>query len=257
MDCLYAMAPNEEDLLKFALDEEPLPEEASKHLEQCAVCQQRLARYKQVNSSLIAYLYRCQCPTGTQLSLYCADLLPADKRVSIAAHLLDCPLCAAEASETRRFMAEVKPEPAPLFSASAAIRRIIGTPARPQAQLALRGSNGSSAPEPVWPRQYHAESIDLSLHLTRGRGEDYMLLGILTSSDPEESIDAFEGAKAELYLAPGPLALEGDAQGETPLLRTLVDDLGNLVFSTVPAGQYVLVVHLPGRELIVEGLGIK
>ncbi|HYU74255.1 MAG TPA: hypothetical protein VEL31_16410 [Ktedonobacteraceae bacterium] len=43
MDCLHAMAPNDEELLNFALDEEALPEPKRAHLEQCEVCQQRLA----------------------------------------------------------------------------------------------------------------------------------------------------------------------------------------------------------------------
>jgi hypothetical protein len=36
-----------------------------------------------------------------------------------------------------------------------------------------------------------------------------------------------------------------------------VDDLGNIVFKPVPAGEYVMIVHLPGRELVVEGLTIE
>lgn len=107
MDCLHPLAPSDEELLSFALDGEALPELKKGHLDQCDICQQRLARYKHVNSALVSQVYRRLCPSGTQLSFYCADLLPADEKTTIAAHILDCPLCAAEASDTRRFMNEV------------------------------------------------------------------------------------------------------------------------------------------------------
>ena len=103
MDCQNSIAPTDEELLSFALDGEALPGAARTHLEQCATCQQRLTRYEQANAYLISHLYRSQCPTGEQISLYCADLLPEDERMRIATHVLECPLCAAEVEDTRRF----------------------------------------------------------------------------------------------------------------------------------------------------------
>ena len=105
MDCLNPTAPDDEEPLQFALDGEALSAEASRHLEQCTSCQQRLASYKNIHTSLVSRLYRSQCPDGTKLSLYCADLLPPGERLSIANHLLDCPLCAAEAADARQFLA--------------------------------------------------------------------------------------------------------------------------------------------------------
>src|SRR5258708_30164420 len=107
MDCLQSMAHNDEELLGFALDGEALPVAKKAHLDQCDICQQRLARYKHVNSTLVSQVYRQLCPSGTQLSFYCADLLPADEKTTVAAHILDCPLCASEALKKRRFMHEV------------------------------------------------------------------------------------------------------------------------------------------------------
>ena len=80
--------------------------EMSRHLEQCVTCQQRIALYKQGHSFLVSRLYRRQCPDGTTLSLYCAGLLPEDQRTGIKNHILDCPLCAAEAEDSRQFLAE-------------------------------------------------------------------------------------------------------------------------------------------------------
>ncbi len=84
-----------------------------------------------------------------------------------------------------------------------------------------------------------------------------MLLGILTSVDTSESVDAFEGIPGYLYAAPGPFTNEGDEDTEIPLRGTQVDDLGNIVFSNVPIGEYVMIVHLPDRELVIDGLTIE
>jgi hypothetical protein len=257
MDCFDSVAPTDEELLAFALEDEALPEAKRLHLEQCSICRQRLAAYHEVNTGLISHLYRRFCPGGTQISLYCADLLSIDERMRIAAHILECPLCAIEVADTRRFMREVPIIPEPLNMSSsplAAVRRVIGTLVRQQAQLVTRSDSG--IPDYVWPRQYHAETIDLSLHLSRASSGASMLLGILTSADDEESVDAFEGANAELYPALHP-GTNGDIQPHEPLLRTQVDDLGNIVFTGGPMGTYTLLVHLPQLELVIESINIE
>ncbi|GAC1518299.1 MAG: hypothetical protein NVS3B14_20560 [Ktedonobacteraceae bacterium] len=104
MDCLHESAPTDEALIGFAFDDETLSPGAQDHLEQCATCQQRLARYQQTNACLVARLYRNQCPTGMELSLYSGGGLSPEDRQRIAGHLLDCPLCMAEVEETRRFL---------------------------------------------------------------------------------------------------------------------------------------------------------
>lgn len=251
MDCLHALALNDEEILGLAFEEEKvvLPEPKRAHLKQCEICQQRVNRYKKVNQSLISHLYRKECPDGTKLSLYCADLLPDEERVHIAAHILDCSLCTAEVVSTRRFMRDVPfDDLGPISTYMQTIRRIFGVLVRQQAQLVLRDGNVGKA----WPRQYHIESIDLSLHLPRATNGDYMLVGILTSADESVSVDAFEGARAELFAG-----TYAERTTKTPLRRVMVDDLGNIVFSSVPAGNYFLLIHLPGRELVIEQITIE
>jgi hypothetical protein len=252
MDCLNSIAPTDEQLLAFALDGDTLSETTRNHLEQCQTCQRRLARYEQAYTYLLSHLYRSQCPSGEQLSLYCAGLLPDEDRINIANHVLDCPLCAIEVAETRSFLQEQDIElPVSSFSPRALARRIFATRVmRPQLQFAVRGDESEAA----WPRQYKAESVDISLHLSRTSSGEHMLLGILTSTDLAESVEALEGIPAELYSAPWPPPENGDKTAATPLLRTQVDDLGNIVFRPVPAGEYVMVIYLPNRELVIEGL---
>jgi hypothetical protein len=256
MDCLNSKAPTDEELISFALDDEALPTEANIHLQQCETCQKRLARYKQVNTYLLSHLYRSQCPSGQELSLYCADLMPEEDRIRIANHILDCPLCTSEVAETRKFLRTLDVElPVSSFSPRALLRPIFASRViQTQPQFAVRGGDTS---ETSWPRQYKAESVDLSLHLSSASSGERMLLGILTSVDPNESVDALEGVTAELYTAPGPLATNGGKPTAPPLLNTQVDDLGNIVFKPVPNGQYVLIIYLPNRELVIEDIIIE
>src|SRR5579864_4224823 len=107
------------------------------------------------------------------------------------------------------------------------------------------------APRSDFPRQYRAESLDISLHLSRSSSGSYMLLGILTSRNANEGIDAFEGMNVELYAAPGPLGTNGDKRADKPLLSTKIDDLGHIIFIDVPQGEYVMVLLLRGLEVIV------
>jgi hypothetical protein len=112
MECLDPMAPNDEELLDYALDEGPLSGAVQKHLEQCSICQQRLAPYKSMHTSLLRALYRSQCPSATTLSHYCANLLSIDQAADVAEHLSYCPLCASEIEETQRILADAEPFPA-------------------------------------------------------------------------------------------------------------------------------------------------
>jgi hypothetical protein len=254
MDCLNSIAPNDEELISFALDDEALPTEANNHLQQCEICQERLARYKQTNAYLLSHLYRSQCPSGQELSLYCANLVSEDDRIRIANHVLDCPLCANEVAETRAFLRTLDIDlPILAFSPRAFLRPIFATRVfRTQPQFAVRG--GSDSSETPWPRQYKSETIDLSLHLSFTSKGERMLLGIITSVDPDESVEIFEGVAAELYSAPGPLSSNGDKPTSPPLLRIQVDDLGNFVFKPVPTGQFIMIIYLPNSELVIADI---
>ena len=107
-----------------------------------------------------------------------------------------------------------------------------------------------------------AGEIDLSLHLSRTSDGETMLLGIITSTNAAETVDAFEGVAVDLYSAPGPLLRESDGkqrdtEDATPILSTQVDDVGNIFLEPVPPGDYVMIVHLPDQEVVIEGLTIN
>ena len=95
---------SDEELFDTAVERKILPLGAARHLEQCAYCQKELAEYTEINTRLLTLLYRRQCPSGITLSAYCADLLPNVEMRAVERHLRECPLCAAEAEDTRHFL---------------------------------------------------------------------------------------------------------------------------------------------------------
>jgi hypothetical protein len=252
MDCLHAMAPNEEEILGFALDEKPLSVSTRTHLEQCEICQKRLANFKQLNRTLLAQMYRRFCPSGMQLSMYCEGLLPPDEMRPIAVHLHECPLCAAEVADTCRFMEITNLDTMLVpFSPCEGVRRVEARLVHQQVQQVTPGREDMAGK--AW--QYRADSMDLSLHLSHVSSGGYMLRGILTSADNQESVDAFEGARAELYTTTG--AEKAEEEGVEPLCQEIVDDRGNIVFTLVPVGSYTLILHLPEQKVVIEDITIK
>ncbi len=103
--CLDSLAPNDEELMRYVLDGEPLSDRAKKHLERCSSCQQRAATYGETNVFLTSKLYRSACPSSTELTNYCTrvslNLLSGDERIRIADHCNICPLCRAEVTSLR------------------------------------------------------------------------------------------------------------------------------------------------------------
>ena len=230
-DSSHKLALSDEELQGLALDGEALPVEKQEHLAQCPLCRQRLAEISQIHETLVTHFYRRFCPDGTQLSLYSADLLKTEERTRIANHLLECPLCTTEVAYSRRFLRDVPAEMEPIFSPLAAVRRVFGVLTKQQAQLVTRAS-AENNPQ-AWPRQYRAENVDLSLHLSRASKGEHMLLGILTGTNSDENVDQFEGASAELYSGSLVADIE-QAPQQKPVQSTQIDDLGNIVFSSVP-----------------------
>ncbi len=275
-ECLNPMAPNDEELMRYALDGEALSEQAKEHLDSCLICQQHMAFYTDANAFLTSELYRSQCPSPTQLTDYCApvvlNLLSNDERMYIAEHANACPLCSAEIDSIRRDLATTNlfPEPESTglaavlsFSPKATIRRLVATLQTQRPQLVTRSSdspnsaNGGTASDASWPKHYKAETLDISLHLSRSSTGEMMLLGLFTSTDPQQNTEAFEDCAVDLYINPMTEQAMQNGHATTPLLTTKVDDLGNIVFKAVPVGAYSLLVHLPDTEIAIEGINVE
>src|SRR5437667_8212475 len=96
---------SDEELFGAVVERKAVPPGAARHLEQCKDCQKELVEYTEINTHLLTLLYRRQCPSGITLSAYWADLLPQVEMGAVRKHIRECPLCAAEVEDTRRFLA--------------------------------------------------------------------------------------------------------------------------------------------------------
>lgn len=265
MNCLDSMAPNEEELLRYALDDEPLKMSAEEHLAHCSLCRQRLATYKRINTFFISNLYRSQCPDPTHLNHYCANMLSVEDTLLITDHLKMCPLCANEVLDIRKFLADFEPFPAPvpLSSHVDSFKQVLASLVTWQPQMVMRHIPAESHGA-LWPRQYRAGSLNISLHLSRTSNGNIILLGLFSSTNPDESIDDLEGIVVELHRvrpstsdANGQHMQQEELLQEIPFMCTSIDDLGNVVFKAVPVGEYRLVVHLLDSDLVIKGLTIE
>jgi hypothetical protein len=246
MNCLHAMAPGDEDIIKYVLDEASLSQEARAHIDQCSTCQRRLARYKDINLYLISKLYRHQCPDSLQLSLYCADALSEEERTQVAAHVVYCPLCTQEVADTRRFLADTDLAN-PLPSLQDAVRRITAILIPPQPAFVTRRAVTTT----TWPQQYRAEAFSFLLGLSSDRYGKHSLIGTLSHVSETISLDVAEGKEAQLY------RISEHDYTDTPYASTLIDDLGSFILPELSDGTYRLVVRLPDCELIVDDLVIE
>ncbi len=201
--CSRPLAPSDEELLRHALDGETLSIVTKEHLEQCTFCQQRLASYTTTNNFILSHLYRSQCPDSTILSHYCVGTLSVDKALYVANHLKICPLCTNEIAETRLLLTTFEPFPVDHSSTLTAHRttsHIIASPIPWQPQPMIWNGRDYEQ-EQQWPRQYQASTISISLHLTRDRQGEILLLGQLSSTDGAEHIELFTNTQVELYTA--------------------------------------------------------
>ena len=261
--CLRPLAPTDEELLRHALDGENLSVAAKEHLEQCTFCQQRLADYTSTNDLILSRLYRSQCPDATRLSHYCIGALSINEARSVASHLEFCPLCTNEVAETRLLLATFEPFPKEHSPAPSAASHIIASPVPWQPQpLTWNGSDYKR--EQLWPRQYQADMISISLHVARDKQGPILLLGLLSSTNRTEHVELLTGTKVELYLAhdASPFSVKeylpdfGSSHTQGPLLSTQVDALGHIVFKSVPPGLYLMIIYLPETEVVIEELNI-
>jgi hypothetical protein len=263
----HVLAISDESLMSVAYDEDTLSESERAHLRQCELCQQKLTLYKRTNALLRAKFYRFQCPSGVELNYYCLGMLSDDRRKSIDSHILDCLSCADEVQEIRQTQANFEAFPASTLASSTphAIRRLIATYVvnqptqlfsredtsrvlREDAVVVLR----DEAPRKGWPRQYQADSIDLSLHLSHTSSGEMMLIGIITSSNVTTKVSDFKGSKVHLYYTPGPLTeMSQSVETADPLLSTGIDGGGNFALEPLPVGSFVMLIRLPEQEILI------
>ena len=214
--------------------------QVTQHIDFCPDCSATAGEYARLQHRLRIRLDRFDCPSPHELGDYELGLLGALERTQVAAHVLDCPHCAAELRTLRDFLAEdLAP---PNLGVIERVRRVVATLLTPPPNPALAGLRGTAD---VTTQTYRAG--DLTVSLTTGPGTDRQrrtasLAGLIWSEDP-----AAEGRLA------GTVALIAADGGRR---TTQIDDLGNFAFDEVTPGTYGLEVAIGDRIVAIEDLSI-
>ena len=98
-NCLHSQAPKDDELLRYVLEGEALPQPAETHIVKCNSCRQQLESLASINAFLLRRLYRYQCPDMNILARYSAGLASLSEGLSVLSHLHTCPICAQEIHE--------------------------------------------------------------------------------------------------------------------------------------------------------------
>jgi hypothetical protein len=254
-DCSHPLLLDEEDLLRYVLDDEPLSPEALEHVNQCSPCQGRLSRYKQINTYLLKNIYRSTCPSPTLLNHYVAQLLIPEEAIAIDHHLNICPLCIQEVQDTRLLIANFDPFPEHSFPEGKTLERITAFPVSGLYQESAEKLFSEWENRP-WHGQYQVSDLLISLYSSQTIQGDYNLSAHITFVRPSEDTSYLQNAPAELcrvYVREN----EPAASSEEVYLLTQIDAAGNLQFEHVLEGTYTLFLHLPMTEIVIEDLPLK
>jgi anti-sigma factor RsiW len=236
VNCIEPGSVRAEDLLAY-LDGEAPPRVAD-HLGVCASCTATAAGYARAESRLRRGLRRFECPSPQSLGDYELDLVPAEERRQIAAHVVECPRCAEEMQTLRSFLAAGLAPPAPAETPVARLRRVVAQlvlPGPTTAYAGLRGMGDAAT------QTYRADELTITLDTTYTAPlKRANLLGLVWQET---------GAPATLPGAPIRLVDRRERVWSTQL-----DELGNFAFSGIPPGRYRLEVELDDQLVTIDAV---
>jgi hypothetical protein len=114
----------------------------------------------------------------------------------------------------------------------------------PPPGLALQ--RGASSQAALWPRRYLAEDVSISIQVERdlSRRDRMQLIGFVTRDD--EVLAALQGMQVVLSSQP-------DDSSAARIQQTQpIDELGNVVFSSLIPAMYTLELQLPGSIVVID-----
>jgi anti-sigma factor RsiW len=271
MECSEPGAIRDEELVAYLAGERVRPA-VVQHLAHCHRCSSQLATYRRMDLQLLSKLYRWDCPPNQLLGEYQMGLLDAEQVLAVKNHLRMCMLCAAEVASVAQFLANDPMLAEPVSATPEAVlpavrnnhrsaqnarrtlqqlrerslsgtRRIAAMLLPPQPRLAYQRAAQTS----MWPRNYAAEDVNISVQVERSpnRKDGLQLIGFVTREGTP--LEALQGTPVQLSAPSGP--------GEATFIQN-IDELGNFVFPSLSPATYILELHLPEGVVVIEPLPI-
>src|SRR5215208_5371151 len=191
MKCITSPALDDSKIVSYVEGE--ADDAVVTHIRACPFCSERANRWTLLQNSLRKKLYRVTCPTPMELGDYHLGLLPDPKKLVVAQHVRECPLCRREVAELEGFMGEMAPEVSLLGAARVLIARLIGTGTEPGGRPAF----GTLRGEEQGPLTFEAEGVVMTLDVQTGPPGQVSILGQVAAEDQDE----WTGAGVELKQA--------------------------------------------------------
>ena len=207
------------------------------HIEKCSFCREKAVRWEGIQRSMRSRLYRHTCPSPMELGEYQLGILSVSQKLIIAQHLKECPLCRTEVTQLEENLKEqallphilkpVKVLFAQLIGGSRANNRQTDAPLYP-AFSGLRGENDE-------PFIYQVDHIQIAIDVQEDAEQPgcKILLGLITGLDSN-------GFMMEAY------------QEGKIVATTIVDEIGNFIFSHFLPGSYELILLGPDTEIRIQ-----
>lgn len=227
-----------EDLLAYATGQ--ADSRTATHIEACSFCAVEAASYAATDEALRSQLFRVDCPASQILGELALDLLDPKDALTVRSHLSLCPHCTAEFASLREAvqgdpLADLRPRPSRL---GRIIARLQPSPGLGVATAGVRAAGESAS------RTYEAEGITISLSVEAersGPARHWNLLGLVVDEIEDR---VFTHAPMKLLRA------------EEVVSEGQLDEWGNVTFSGLLGGDYVLELSLPDHVIAVQGVQV-
>ncbi len=227
MKCITSPALDDTQIVSYIEGE--AAESVVTHIKECPYCSERANQWALLQNSLRKQLYRVTCPTSMELGDYHQGLLSDPRKLVVAQHVRECPLCRREMAELEGFLAAQITDHGLLGTAKVLIARIMGE------ENGFMPSHTPLRGEAKGPLMLEADGIVIVLDIQRADGGMVNILGQVAADDQ----DQWTGASVELH------------QGGKLQFSTTIDDLGALQAEGIMPGSKELQIISKDNSVIV------
>lgn len=193
-----------------------------------------------IDKKLSSHLYRITCPPSSELGEYHLQMLSEERTEEIRQHLTTCPHCTREINQLNSYLDELAPDLDYTLRERVKIwiARLLpnglegGLGSAPSPAFALRGESDG-------PLMFEAGNYQLTLEVQDDPASPGLrtVLGLIIGGT--ETLQ-----KVELW------------QDGRSIQQTIIDDLGNFVFTGVEPGSYDLILSQRAAEIHVQAFTI-
>jgi len=207
------------------------------HIGACQFCNERANRWTLLQNNLRQQVYRVTCPPPMELGDYYLGFLPDSRKLVVAQHVRECPLCRREVTELEEFLAETAPEVSLLGAARVLIARLVNGPSGSdqRGENGLAPSGAALRGEAKGPITLEADGLVIVLDLQQRDGGLTDVFGQVAADDQDRWTEALVELRQEGKLE----------------FSTSIDDLGAFQAEGIMPGSKELQIISKDKSVIV------